>query len=278
MYYNILTQKDQPEYRTVKKIVKLLLKFVEIESIYFSKSDEELKLGILTVIVSKKSPEHYEEIFDHLWKLIKTHNEFSFCIFDRGLVKYEIKKGNLFFVLNCNRNMLVYSEAHHKPVFDLKKIKLKQLLRKTGERYKMWTAESDTIGRDLKYHRRRDNHLMALYVIQQQFRYLLINISWLLTGEWIARDSIEGQLEHVSKFNTLLGKVFDPDKQEEWIVLKKLDSACKAIQWGNEIEPLNAEVVACACEKLEWMKNEVKALFLEHYEKTKLVFEDYENK
>jgi hypothetical protein len=278
VYHNILTQKDQPEYRAVKKIVKLLLEFVETDSIYFSKSDEGSKLGILTMIVSKKSPQYYDEIFDSLWKVTKKHKEFSFCIFNRDWIKYESKKGNLFFVLNCNQSMLVYSKINYKLVVDVKRMKLKQLLRRTRERYKIWIAESDTIGRDLKYHRRCENHLMALYVIQQQFRYLFINVSWLLTGEWIASDNIKGQQEHVRMFNNSLGKVFDPDNKEEWAVLKKLDRACKAIQWGDEIEPLDAEVVASASEKLQWMKNEVRTLFQQYEEKTKLIFENYGNR
>jgi hypothetical protein len=36
MYHTILTQKEQPEYRPLKKIIKLLLEFAEIDSIYRS--------------------------------------------------------------------------------------------------------------------------------------------------------------------------------------------------------------------------------------------------
>ncbi|BFM44026.1 hypothetical protein CFS9_26670 [Flavobacterium sp. CFS9] len=278
MYHNILTQKDQPEYRAVKKIVKLLLEFVEIDSIYFSKSDEESNLGILTVIISKKSPQYYDEIREHLWKVIKNHNEFSFCIFDRDWIKRELKKGNLFFVLYCNQSMLVYSEVNHKLVLDVKEIKLKKLLRKTSERYKMWTSENDIIGRDLKYYQKCENHLMALYVIQQQLRYVFINVSELLTGEWIFSDSIKEQQKHVKMFHNSLGKAFDPERKEEWTVLKKLDRAREAFQWGKEIEPIDAEVVASAFEKLEWMKNEVRTLFQQYAEKTKLIFESYGNR
>jgi hypothetical protein len=278
MYHNILTQKDQPQYKAVKKIVKLLLEFIETDSIYFSKSDEGSKLGILTVIVSKKSPHYYDEIFDQLWKVIKKYNGFSFCVFDRDWVKDEVKEGNLFFVLHCGESELVYSKANHKPVLSIPNINLKRLLRKTNERFKRRMTECNAIGRDLQHHRRCNNHLMALYVIQQQFRYEFINVSWLLTGEWTPNDSIRGQQKHIGNFNSLLGKVFDPDKKEEWAVLKKLDQACETIQWGEEIEPLDAEVVASAFEKLAWMRNEVRTLFQQYTEKTKLIFDNYGNR
>lgn len=278
MYHNILTQKDQPEYKAVKKIAKLLLEFIESDSIYFSKSIEEPKIGILTVIVSKTSPHDYDEIYDHLWKVFKKYNQFSFCIFDRSWVKDEVKNGNLFFVLNCKESDLVYSKANHKHALNINKINLKKLLSKTSERYKVWIAESDTIGRDLKYHQRNNNHLMALYVIHQQFRYLFINVSWLLTGEWKIDESIMEQQEYVSMFNNSLGKAFDTHKDEERTVLQKLDNACKAIQWGKEMEPLNEDVVTFATEKLEWMQKEVRTLFQQYTEKTKLIFENYENR
>lgn len=277
MYHNILTQKEQPEYRTLKRIVKLLLEFIESDSIYFSKSVEESKIGILTVIVSKKSPHYYDEIYEYLWKVFKKHNQFSFCIFDRDCVKDNVKNGNLFFIVNCKESELVYSKANHKPVLKIKKVQLKKLLRKSNERFKMWMAESNTIGRDLKYHRRSDNHLMALYIIHQQFRYLFINVSWLLTGEWTIDESIKVQQEHVSMFSNSLGKVFDPEKKEEWILLKMLDHACKVIQWGKEVKPINEEVVTSASEKLEWMQKEVRTIYQQYTEKTKIIFEENKN-
>lgn len=277
MYHNILTQKEQPNYRAVKKIVKLLVEFVQTDSIYFSKTEDRTNLGILTVL-SKKSTYYYDEIREHLEKLIENHSEFSFCIFDRDLVKRNVKEGNLFFILNCKESDLVYSKDNFKPVINIANIKLKRLLRKTRERFKERMTQCETIGRDLKHHNRCDNHLMALYVIHQQFRYMFINISWLVSGERRFENSIKGQQEYIIEFNNSLGKVFDKNKKEEWVILKKLDRACRAVQWGEEIEPLDMEVVAAASEKLEWMKNAVNALFREHEEKTRLIFKDYGNR
>jgi hypothetical protein len=71
MYYNILTQKDHPKYRTVKKILKLLVEFVEADCIYFSDSAVESKTGILTIVVSKKSSYYYDDVVFHLWKVVE---------------------------------------------------------------------------------------------------------------------------------------------------------------------------------------------------------------
>lgn len=76
MYYNILTQKDHPKYRAVKKTVKLLVEFVEADCIYFSDSAIESKTGILTVVVSKKSPHYYDYVVFHLCKVVENYNTF----------------------------------------------------------------------------------------------------------------------------------------------------------------------------------------------------------
>lgn len=278
MYHNILTQKDHPKYRAVKKIVKLILEFVEADCIYFSESDAESKNGILTVVVSKKSPHYHDEVFDHLWKVIQNHNRFIFCLFNRECIKDEVKRGNLFFIFHCKETELVYKDAGQKPALNIKNINMKQFLKQTSKRYQIWTSEGNTIARDLRYHRRSGNHLMALYVLHQQFRYLFINASWLLTGEWLPQENISYQQEHITVFNSVLGKAFDSTNEKEREILEKLELARKAVQWGEEAESFDTETVDYVSDRLEWMKNEVRILFQQHTEKIKQIFKDYGNK
>ncbi|MFD1604128.1 hypothetical protein ACFSJW_08520 [Flavobacterium artemisiae] len=277
MYYNILTQKDHPKYQAVKKILKLLVEFVEADCIYFSDSAVESKTGILTIVVSNKSPNYYDDVVFHLWKVVENYNNFSFCFFDRECIKREVGKGNLFFIFNCKETDLVYRNTVGKPVLDIKKINMKRLLKKTVANYQMWILEVNTIGRDLKYHRGNENHLMALYVIHEQFRYLFINASWVLTGEWVMDGKISDQQERIAKFNSVLGNTFDLDNKEEKEVLRKLDLARKAVQWGEEIEPLTAEIVDSAYEKMKWLMTEVKTMYQQYAEQTKQIFKEYGN-
>ena len=277
MYYNILTQKDHPKYRAVKKTVKLLLEFVEAECIFFSESAVESRTGILTIVVSKKSPHYYDDVVFHLWKVIENYNTFSFCFFDKECIKREVGKGNLFFIFNCKETDLVHRNTVGKPVVDIKKLNMKRLLKKTVANYQMWISEANTIGRDLKYHRGNENHLMALYVIHEQFRYLFINASWILTGEWVMDENISGQHDRIAKFNSVLGNTFDLDKKEEKELLRKLDLARKAVQWGEEIEPLTAEIVESAYEKMQWLMSEVKTMYQQYAEQTKQIFKEYGN-
>lgn len=278
MYYNILAEKDHPKYRAVKKIVKLLVEFVEAECIFFSESAVESKTGILTIVVSKKSPHYYDDVVFHLWKVIESYNNFSFCFFDRECIKREVGKGNLFFIFNCKETDLVYRTAGKKPVLDIKNINMQRLLKKTVSGCQRWISEANTIGRDLKYHRGNENHLMALYVISEQLRYLFINASWILTGEWNGDGNIAGQQERIAMFNSVLGNTFDLKNKEEKEILRKLNLARKAVQRGEEIEPLTAEIVESAYEKMQWMMSEVKTIYQQYAEKTKQIFEEYGSK
>jgi hypothetical protein len=277
MYHNILTQKEYPQHSQIKKVVKLLLEFIAIDTIYFSKHFEEpSNIGIITVIISKSSPHLYEDICEYAWKIFKSHPEFSFAIFDKRWVKLELKRCNPFLIMNCSESQLVYGTTNHKSI-NIKKINAKQLIKKTARRFQIYTSSSHIIDRDLRYYR-SNNFLMAAYNMHQQFRYLFISVSWFLSGEWSFDQSLKEQQRQLRMFSSLLGNTFDPENKEEWFVLQQLDNACKAIQWDKQIEPISAETVEAASVKLDWVKKEVRRLFREYMEKAKKTIEDYGNK
>jgi len=277
MYCNILTQKDHPKYRALKKMAKLVLEFVEADCIYFSESNVESKIGIMTVVISRESTHYYDDVYDHLWKLIQNHNEFIFCFFDRDCIKDELKRGNLFFIFHCKETELIYKKSGQKTVLDIRNIKMKRLLKQTRRRYIRWASESRTIGRDFKHHDRNANHLMCLYVLQQQFRYLFINASWLVKGEWTPHESISYQQKYIGEFNSCIGNTFDLNNEKEKRVLEKIECACNEVQWGEKTECFDAETVNYAHEKLEWMRKEVQIIFGEKIEKVKEIFKNHGN-
>lgn len=277
MYYNILTQEDYPEYVQIKKVVKSLRLFVEIDTVYFSKQIEGSDISIITVIISKKSPNYYDEVYEFLWKFFKSYPQFSFCLSDKSWVKEELEEGNVFFILHCNENKLIYNKASKKGVFDIRKINSNELIQKFDQRYTDDTSESRTISRDLRYYINSDNYLMSAYNLHQQFRYMFISVSWFLTGEYVIAHSLQDHYRHLVKFCHFPNKIFDSLKEEEWSVLKQLDNACEAIQYGHKIEPITSDTIVIASEKIDVFRTEAGQLFQECMKKTKLIFEDYGN-
>lgn len=262
MYHNILTQKDYPDYSQVKKIVKLLLEFIETDSIYFSRHlEEEVNIGIITVMVSEDNLDSYDDIYDHARKIFKSHPEFSFRVYSADWVVMQLKQGNTFFMMHCSKHELVYSADESSSVISLKKFDAKWLIKKAEKRFRLYFNESDIIGRDLRFHLGCENHLMAAYTMHEQLCSLFVSASWFLTGNAVAHDDIGKLQEDLSKFSNILGKTFDPDKEEEWIVLERLVDARSAIRWNSEIEPISKGILKVASAKVDWVRIEVRKIF-----------------
>jgi hypothetical protein len=279
MYHNILTQKEYPNYSQIKKIIKLLLKFIETDTIYFSHHlEEKINIGIITLLVSENNPYSWEDIYEYSSNLFNAYPEFSFRVFNAEWVKESLSDGNVFFVMHCSEHELAYSTDDSSSVLVLKKINAKRLIKKTKETFRLNFKESGIIGRDRKFHLRCENYSMAAYTIHRQLSSLFISASWFLTGDCIAEDSLEKLQKDLSKFSSTLGKTFDPDKEEEWFVLEQLENARAAIQWNAEIEPIGKKTVEAASEKVDWVEKEVRRLFEQCIKKTKKIMKDYGNK
>ena len=286
MYHNILTQKEYPNYSQIKKIIKLLLKLIETDAIYFSHHlEEKINIGIITVSVSENNLDSWDDIYDHAWKIFKSHPGFSFRVYNAEWVKESLSDGNIFFIMHCSEHELVYSaddssssSSSSSSVVVLKKINAKRLIKKTKETFHLDFKESGIIGRDQKFYLSCENYSMAAYTMHQQLRSLFISASWFLTGNWMADQSLEKLQKNLSKFSSTLGKTFDPDKEEEWFVLEQLENARAAIQFNAEIEPISKKTVEEASEKVDWVEKEVRRLFEGYIRKTKQKIKDHGNK
>lgn len=279
MYYNILTQKDYPNYSQIKKIIKLLLKLIETEAIYFSRHiDEKINIGIITVLVTENNPHSWEDIYEHCSNFFKAYPEFSFRVFNADWVKESLRNGNVFFIMHCSEHELVYCTDESSSIVVLKKINAKRLIKKTKETFRFDFKDSVIIGRDRNFHLRCKNYSMAAYTIHHELRLIFVFATWFLTGEWIAEHCLEKLQKELSKFSSILGKTFDPNKEEEWFVLEQLENARAAIQFNAEIKPISKITVEEAAVKVDWVEKEVRRLFEEYIKKTKQKIKDYGDK
>ena len=262
MYYNLLTQKQNPAYSRLKRLTKLLRNYIDVERIYFSRHiGKPVNQGILTVIISEDSPHYWDDIYEYLWKVIASFPEFSIRIYNEEWLQEGIEEGCLFFILHCRRNALIYSETACKfPSY--KNINCKRLVKLAEKRLKEYINENQVIGRDLKHHLRNENYTLALYTLHQQLRNLYVFASWLLSGEWYVLQSLAEQAEHLGRFTGLPKLLFNPDNEGDCGVLEQLDKACDIIQGrAQEDKPVSKETVNEASIKLELAEKEVRTLF-----------------
>ena len=270
MYRNILTQKDYLNYSLIKKTIKLLLEFIEIDSIYFSQHfEEKVNVGIITIIISENNLYSWDDIYDHAWKIFKSRPEFSFRVYNAEWVKVGLSEGNVFFIMNCSEHELLYSVDDSSSVVILKKVDANRLIKKAKETFYLYFRESGIIGRDLKFHLRCENYSMAAYTMHQQLCSLFISSSWFLTGDWMSCQSLEKMQKKLGKFSSTLGNAFDPNKEEEWFVLEQLENATDAIQRNAEIEPISKETLEAASAKVDWLEKKVRKLFRKNIARSK---------
>lgn len=276
MYHNMLIQKQYPLYPRLKSAAKLLQKFMAIEYIYFSQQpDKAINKGILIVIISANSPHYWDDLAEYSWKLFALYPEFSFCIYNEEWLLEGIEEGNLFFIVHCSKEQLIYSGKGNALEWQRElDISPKRIIKLANKRLKDYTNENSIINRDLKYYMRNENYLMVAYVLHRQLRNLYICLSWLTSGEWHVLQYLHEQIEHLTKYSNLPHLLFNPNSNKDHEVLNSLDMACSIIQDGvNKEQIITKAIVEMGSEKLELALKEVESLFAEYIKRAQEILE-----
>ncbi len=264
MYHNTLISKDHPQQAELEKVMELILAFSAANSVYFSPHLEEgLNAGIIMVIISDDSPHAWYDLNDNYWKVFEDFPQFSFRIFDADWVKNEVKEGNAFFAMHCNRNNLVYSTPESNEFDYTETLKRKRFLKKAKYRYNSEEHAAFILGVNVKFYVRRKDYLQAAYILHQNIRWLLVEASRFLTGEWLIAYELEIQQKHVGRYAKALAKSFDTENAAEMKLLHVLNAACGTVQNGHDAPEITLELIEAAIAKKEWIRIEVDRLYKE---------------
>jgi hypothetical protein len=115
----------------------------------------------------------------------------------------------------------------------------------------------------VKFYVRGKDYLQAAYILHQNIRWLLVEASRFLTGEWLVAHELEIQQKHVGKYSKNLAKLFDSENEEEMKLMTILNNACYSVQNGHDAPEITLELIEAAVGKKEWMRTEVNSLFKE---------------
>lgn len=264
MYHNTLISKDHPQQAELEKVIELILAFSAANSVYFSPHlEEDLNAGILMVIIGEDSPHAWDDLNDKYWKVFEAFPQFSFRIFDADWVKNELKDGNPFFAMHCNRNNLVYSTPESNEFGYTERLKGKRFLKKAKYQYNSEDHAAFILGINVKFYVRGKDYLQAAYILHQNIRWLLVEASRFLTGEWLVAHELEIQQKHVGRYSKALAKSFDTENAEEMKLLVVLNAACYTVQNGHDAPEITLELIEAAEAKKEWIRMEVDRLFKE---------------
>ncbi|MBC7524780.1 MAG: hypothetical protein H7239_10110 [Flavobacterium sp.] len=262
MYHNVLISKDHPQHAELEKAIALILAFSNANTIYFSPHlEEDLNAGIIMVIIGADSPHSWDELNENYWKVFETFPQFSFRVFDANWVKDELKDGNPFFAMHCNKNTLVYSTIESIEVNFTEKLKHKRFLKKVKCQNKSKDYAAFILALNVKFYVRGENYLQAAYILHQTIRWMLIEASIFLTGEYIVEHDLVIQQKHIRKYSKHLAQLFDSENEEEIKLMALLNGACYSVQNGHEQPEITMELIEGAVAKKEWMRTEVSRLF-----------------
>lgn len=264
MYHNTLIKKDHPQQTELEKVIELILATTMTSTIYLSPHIEEvLNGGIIIVIIGEDSPHAWDDLNDNYWKIFESFPQFSFRIFDADWVKNELKDGNPFFAMHCHSNSLIYSTTESIEVNYTEKLKRKRFLKKAKYQNKSRDFASFILALNVKHYVAVKDYLQAAYVLHQSIKWILIEASIFLTGEYIVEQDLALQQKHVAKYSKELAKLFDFENDEDKKLLELLNAACNHYQERENAPEITKEIVKAAEAKKNSLRTEVTRLFKE---------------
>ena len=262
MDHDYLLRNDLPEAAALAKVLELLLAFVAVDSVYFSPHlDEGPTAGVVLVVLGEGSPLYWDEVYHNCERLFDGFPQFSFRVFDRKWIGDELKDGNPFFVLHCNRQALLYAASGSGVVALVHELKRKRFMRNAKGRFRVDEEVVFTVGLDLRYYLKGGNLLQAAYTLHQSMRWLFIAASRFLTGEWLVADDLGVQQRHIAGYSAVLGGVFDANLPEDAALLDSLHGACRAVQVQAAPPVLTVELLRLLEVRRDAMRAEVRRLF-----------------
>lgn len=262
MDHHFYLRNDLPEAATLEKVLELLLAFVAADSVYYSPHlEDDLNKGVLLVVLGEESLHYWDEVYQNCEKLFSGFPQFSFRVFDREWIAEELKDGNPFFVVHCNRNALLYCSPNSAEIGLIDALKPKRFVKTATHRFRLDDETASTVAIDLRYYLKNGNLLQAAYVLQQSIRWLYITASRFLTGEWFVADDLLVQQQHIAPFSNTMGRIFDSKLPEGIALLELLNEACKAVQTNAQPPLLTTETLIAIELKKGALRNEVQQLF-----------------
>jgi hypothetical protein len=250
-----------PEREALEKLVKTVLEFLPLHSIYTSvESTDIAPRTIITLILSKECTIDSEDVEPLIKRVMKSYPQFTFALFELWWANDMWKQGSPFFMLNATESELVYSSDTDNVIFSLKHKNSKKLIRNAKKQYleiNAWAHNSFTY---ITWYERYGEYKQAAFHLHQALKYTFQIASWILRGEYTSSESLRDQQLYIGDVAPAFGKLFDPENAEEQTVLEQLDNACTAVRY-NETFEFTEDAVLLGIAKAKQFSNDVAKLF-----------------
>jgi len=263
MEYTI-TIPENPEKQELQKVIKALLDFLPLHSIYLSLNDNSFSPNvIITLRLSKELEIDAMDVKPFVSRLFKNYPKFSYTLFEHWWTVDLWDAGSLFLMNHASGDKLVYSLNPSEKAFRLKNNKeTRRRIRNAKKEYALLDGHAYNGSIYSRWFRQASNNLLAAFHLHQAIKFNFQKAELVLMGEYLASQCLEEHQLYLAEFYLEFGIFFDNKNEDEYAILKMLDNSYRIVLHNKKNkQDYTEEMIALATTKSLQISTRAHAIF-----------------
>jgi hypothetical protein len=272
---------ENPEKQELEKVIKALLDFLPLHSIYLSLNDNSFSPNfIITLRLSKELEIDAMDVKPFVSRLFTNYPKFSYTLFEHWWAVDLWDAGSLFLMNHATGDKLAYSLNPPEKAFRLKNNKeTRRRIRIAKKEYALLDGHSYNCSIYSKWLRQAGNYLLAAFHLHQAIKFTFQKVELILMGEYLASQGLEEHQLYLAEFYPEFGVFFDNKNKEEHNILKQLDNSHRNVLHNKKNkQDFTEEMIAIATTKSVQISTRAHAIFEESVTECKRKIKNIEAK
>lgn len=264
MEYTITIPENNPEKQELEKVIKALLDFLPMHSIYLSLNESSFSPNtIITLRLSKELEIDAMDVKPFVSRLFRNYPKFSYTLFEHWWAVDLWDAGSLFLMNNATGDKLAYSLDPSEKAFRLKNNKeTRKRIRTAKNEYALLDGYAYNCSIYSKWLRQAGNYLLAAFHIHQAIKFSFQKAELILMGEYLASQGLEEHQLYLAEFYPEFGVFFDNQNNDEYAILKQLDDSYRIVLHNKKNkQDFTEEMIAIATTKSVQISTKAHAIF-----------------
>jgi len=264
MEYTITIPENHPEKEELEKVIKALLDFLPLHSIYLSLNDNSFSPNtIITLRLSKELEIDAMDVKPFVSRLFRNYPKFSYTLFEHWWAVDLWDAGSLFLMNHATGDKLAYSLYASDKAFRLKNNKeARKRIRNAKNEYALLDGYAYNCSIYSKWLRQAGNYLLAAFHLHQAIKFSFQKAELILMGEYLASQSLVEHQIYMAEFYPEFGVFFDNQNKDEYAILKQLDNSYRIVLHNKKNKQnFTEEMIALAATKSVQISTKAHAIF-----------------
>ncbi len=255
---------ENPEKQELEKVIKALLDFLPLHSIYLSLNDNSFSPNfIITLRLSKELEIDAMDVKPFVSRLFTNYPKFSYTLFEHWWTLDLWDAGSLFLMNHATGDKLAYSLDSSEKAFRLKNNKeARKRIRNAKKEYALLDGHAYNGSIYSKWLRQAGNYLLAAFHLHQAIKFNFQKVELILMGEYLASQGLEEHQSYLAEFYPEFGVFFDNENKEEHNILNQLDNSYRIVLHNKKNkQDFTEEMIAIATTKSVQISTRAHAIF-----------------